>query len=315
VQVVLNNVPKNAGQKAFYVFSISPLAGSLAGSVDTAKIFFPSGFSQQLGAEGGDGSDFACGYMQASTFDNSWFDYKSLLALTTASANTQINFVPVAQCQVAEPWVLSIPLSGAAYNASLWTHFVLSNVLNPPAYDASDAFQVALQGGSQGAPATQWFFRQHLVYFVSPAPQFLTLDGIQTASGDIRTPTNYSLTLRSVSRSNFAALANLSLLVSVRLPLQYYAPVLPYQALQQLACWTQLGGDTYYADCTLYGSELLMYGLRLSSGATLTSPTYVLNVQNLVNPLASFCAPPFFDIRLIDAIAREVVQQVSLQLS
>jgi hypothetical protein len=36
IEVLLNNIPKNAGQQAFYVLSIAPLAGAIAGNIDTA---------------------------------------------------------------------------------------------------------------------------------------------------------------------------------------------------------------------------------------------------------------------------------------
>jgi hypothetical protein len=102
-------------------------------------------------------------------------------------------------------------------------------------------------------------------------------------------------------------------LVAVRLPRAAYAPLLPYQRLQTLSCWTQLGNQAYNAQCALYGTEILLYALSLNAN-TATATTYVLNLINLVNPdIAQICPPgSFFEVRLIDSIARDVVLQSSV---
>lgn len=332
MQVLLDNVPKNAGQRAFYVLSVAPLANVNIGSAAaaSASIFFPQQFSASVG--GADADDaLACGVVQTQTLDQSWHDYKSLLALSTSdgsapvtlvtsssqqstSSTVTLTYTPI-KCTVPASRVLAAPMP-PGYNASLWTHFLLANVINPPAYDATDEFQIAVQDGNS---ATLWLFSGHLVYFLSQAPQLVALQRVAPASANVRVATNYSVALQVPAPGGFAPLANVQLLVSVRLPLAAYAAVLPYQRLQTLSCWAQLGNQVYYAQCALYGAEILLYGVTLNAN-TGTATALTLNIDNLVNPTAatSLCASVaagtggFFDVRLIDAIARNVLQQSSL---
>jgi len=136
--------------------------------------------------------------------------------------------VHVPQCEIVEARVLRMPLQTTTYNTSYWTHIVISNVLNPAEYDSGDVFQIAIQNADR---VTLWLFRQSLVYFVSPAPQLVGLNNVTTSSSNIRVPTNYTFELLSIDSSAFAALANVSLLISIRLPSSSFTPVKPYQQL------------------------------------------------------------------------------------
>jgi hypothetical protein len=166
INVLLNNVPKNAGQRSFYVLSVAPVASALAAPVVSASVFFPDAFGAAVGGATDDDA-LACGVVQAQVYDDdTWNDYQSLLALTTGSTLTRngaaLTYSP-SPCALQDSRVVQVPLPGS-YNSSLWTHFVFTNVINPPAYDETDHFQIALQSADG---ATKWLFRQHLVYFLS----------------------------------------------------------------------------------------------------------------------------------------------------
>lgn len=75
-QVLLQNVPKNAGEKAYYVFSIPPIAGATFARIDAIKIFFTELFEAYLG------EDLLCGHYETPGRDDSFLNYKSLLSLT-----------------------------------------------------------------------------------------------------------------------------------------------------------------------------------------------------------------------------------------
>lgn len=78
--VFLTNVPKNAGELAYYVFSIPPRSG-MSNYVNELSIYFPRSynnfapktFAYEIGI------DLECGLYAISDYDLSFLTYKGLL--------------------------------------------------------------------------------------------------------------------------------------------------------------------------------------------------------------------------------------------
>jgi hypothetical protein len=82
IQVLLNNIPTNAGELATYVFTIPPISDNIPEANEfnihfpaSEKAYIPKTFSYSLG------SNIKCGLYVTNSFDSSFINYKSLLEI------------------------------------------------------------------------------------------------------------------------------------------------------------------------------------------------------------------------------------------
>lgn len=75
-KVLLENIPKNTGDKAFYVFSVPPISQDIV--IDEVTILFPQIFSPNLA----NSHLLECGFMPTTQKDLSFINYLDLLKIT-----------------------------------------------------------------------------------------------------------------------------------------------------------------------------------------------------------------------------------------
>lgn len=142
LSVRLANVPKNAGERSTYIFSVPPMsAGQYPQAISQVNIYFPKQYNQftpktfawEIGQE------IACGLYATLNNDQTQFTYKEILSFIAAKPTTlsQANRYVALYCRITGERLVTIYNAHLLQNVSMehyWFNWVLRNVNNPSTY-------------------------------------------------------------------------------------------------------------------------------------------------------------------------------------
>lgn len=104
-------------------------------------------------------------------------------------------------------------------NSSLWTYVLIRGIKNPSAYIASN-FTIAYYIESVEYKALKWVYNYPLKYFISPPPNYLTIEKIEVSDYDLLYPSTYTFTFSS-NDGNKVAIAGKKLSYVIVMPAFY----------------------------------------------------------------------------------------------
>lgn len=156
----LTNIPKNAGELSFYVFSIP--ARPNVESVKEVQLYFPRSyrnfapktFAYEIG------SNIQCGVYTTLFQEENFLKYKSLVTLfakgssssdTSGGKTNGFNgiFYPI-KCSITSERVLTLKDLPAVLIPKIqthWLHWIIKNVNNPSLYVSGEFFKIIYQSG------------------------------------------------------------------------------------------------------------------------------------------------------------------------
>lgn len=204
--VQLLNTPKEAGLSSTYVFKISPVSGFTPSNLG---ISFPSNFYL-------DSTKLTIAI--ANTKLSNFFDYltynniQTLISNSSAVANTRVNSYPTFSVSGTSVYLTNI---GSQVSSTEWSYVLISGVYNPSVYEYAD-FTIAYYLISSGFQALQWVYKYPLTYYISPPPEYISIDSISVTDLDLVYPANYTFTFSSSNGANIAlAGKNLSYIIVI----------------------------------------------------------------------------------------------------
>lgn len=203
--VALLNTPKEAGLSSTYVFKISPVSGF---SPSNLGLTFPSNFNL-------DSSKITVAI--ANTELNNLFasltynNMQALISNSTPISGTWISAYPSFSVSGSSVYLTNITRQ---VSSSKWSYVFVSGVNNPSAYTYAN-FTIAYYLISQGFQALQWLYQFPLTYYISPPPQYVSIEKVTVSDLDLLYPSDYTFTFSATGSNIAMAGRNLSYIIVI----------------------------------------------------------------------------------------------------
>lgn len=218
------NVPRNAGEKSTYLFTVPPLQNEVS-TLQRLDIHFPNkaySVYKPLSFDAAIGENIKCGIYIQKNYDPNFFTYHSILEMVKKTSGTKGHFTYSGTymelpCSVSQTRVVSITGLEAIkkYDANdYWFSYLIQNVNNPSSYDSNDEFELIYLSDSG---VIQWSFKDKLKYFVSAGPNLIKMTKIDVSDTYIRNPATYDFSFEQTTNFNYLP----SLGISITLPSLY----------------------------------------------------------------------------------------------
>ncbi len=104
-------------------------------------------------------------------------------------------------------------------SSSLWTYMLIRGVKNPSKYEMAN-FTITYYIQTVEYKSLKWNYNYPLNYFISPPPNYLSIEKIQVSDYDLLYPSKYTFTFSS-NGSNKVALAGKTLSYVIVMPAFY----------------------------------------------------------------------------------------------
>lgn len=177
-----------------YVFKIAPISSF---SPSNLGITFPSNFYL-------DGTKIAVSiYLNAQNNIFSLLNYnniQSLISNASSLAGARVSSYPTFTVSASSVYLTNITNQ---LSSKLWTYVFVSNVQNPSAYVYAN-FTVAYYLISNGFQALQWAYKYPLTYYISPPPQYISINKVSVSDYDLLYPTSYTFSISGANGTNIA---------------------------------------------------------------------------------------------------------------
>ena len=144
----------------------------------------------------------------------SYLTYNNIQALiSNASAVNQIwiNSYPTFTVSGTSVYMNNIT---SQVSKSKWTYLFVSGIRNPSSYQYAN-FKVAYYLISNGFQALQWVYQFPLTYYLSPPPQYISINKVTVTDFDLLYPANYTFNFSAATGNIGIAGKNLSYIIVI----------------------------------------------------------------------------------------------------
>ncbi|KRX03573.1 hypothetical protein PPERSA_04125 [Pseudocohnilembus persalinus] len=291
--IQLENLPNNAGELAFYIFSIPPV-NDLVGTTSQLQINFPEVFSKNIG------QNLECGVYPLPENQSFFKNYVETLKISQDEQYFPSNYsynVPYtyqkASCSVQNQnslLIKSLPFDEQTLNPQkLWFHVIIRNVFNPLIPSSSSinsqnqySFKFYYLDANSNI---LWKTQQQLTYFISSTNDQFGIEEIRPSTYYLQSQADYSITVDSITPLN-EYFTDTDIAILVRFPYEIYSDVELLQYYQNLVCSTNFGAiEEYWDDCGIYGMELLINNVKFTDSRY--AYQFQINLENIINPAQS----------------------------
>ncbi len=99
-------------------------------------------------------------------------------------------------------------------SSTQWTYLFVTGIQNPSSYQYAN-FTLAYYLISNGFQALQWLYQYPLTYYISPPPQYISINKVTVTDFDILYPANYTFNFSTTTGNVAIAGRNLSYIIVI----------------------------------------------------------------------------------------------------